>query len=49
MDSDTDFSSDNDYDEFANDSPVVCDMLQPIKFEAAFTAAEIHGKKRSYL
>ena len=41
MDSDIDFSSDSDYDEFANIISFVDDILQPFQFEPIFTAAKI--------
>ena len=37
MDSETDFSSDSNYDEFANEIPFVGDILQPFQFEPVFT------------
>ena len=40
MDSETDFSSDSDYDEFANEILFVGDILQPFQFKSIFTAAE---------
>ena len=33
MDSETDFSSTNDYDECANEIPFVGDILQPFQFD----------------
>ena len=45
MDSETDFSSDSDYYEFANEIHFVGDILQPFQFEPIFTAAEIQAKK----
>ena len=33
IDSETDFSSTNDYDECANEIPFVGDILQPIQFD----------------
>ena len=39
-DSETDFSTDSDYSEFANEIPFVGNILQPFQFEASFTAAE---------
>ena len=41
MDSETDFSSDSDYDEFSNKIPFVGDILQTFHFEPIFTPAEI--------
>ena len=38
MDSETDFSTDSDIDEF------VGDILQPFQFKLVFTAAEIQAK-----
>ena len=40
MDSETDFSSDSDCDEFANEIPTVGDILQLFHFKPVFTAAE---------
>ena len=45
MHSETDFSSDSDYNEFANEMPTVGDILQLFQFEPVFTAAEIQAKK----
>ena len=45
MDSDTDFSSDSDYEEFANELLFVGDILQVFQFEPVSTAAEIQTKK----
>ena len=45
MDSETDFSGDSDYDEFANEIPFVSDILQPFQFELVFTAAELQANK----
>ena len=45
MDSETDFFSDSDCDEFANETPFVRNILQPFQFKPIFTAAEIHIKK----
>ena len=45
MDSETDFSSDNDYNEFANEIPFVGNILQLFQFETVFTAVEIQDKK----
>ena len=45
MDSETDFSSDSDYD---NEIVFVDDILQPFQFEPIFTAAEIQAKKPSF-
>ena len=42
--SDTDFSSDSDYDEFSNEITFVSDILQTFQFEPVFTAAEIQAK-----
>ena len=44
MDSETDFSSDSDCDEFANEIPFVGDVLQPFQFERVFTADDIQVK-----
>ena len=33
MDSEPDFSSDSDYNEFANQIPFMTDILQPFQFE----------------
>ena len=41
MDSETDFSSNSDYDELANEILFVGDIVQPFQFEPVFTAAEI--------
>ena len=41
MDSETDFSSDSDYNEFAHEILFVGDILLPFQFEPVFTAAEI--------
>ena len=46
MDSERDFSSNSDYDEFANEIPFVGDILQLFQFEPVFTAAEIRDEKR---
>ena len=43
MDQDTYFSSDSDYDEFANEIPFVDDVLQSFQFEPVFIAAEIQA------
>ena len=45
MDSETDFSSDSDYDEFAEEIPFVGNILQPFQNEPVFTAAEIQANK----
>ena len=45
MDPETVFSSDCDYDEFANEIPFVGDILQPFQLEPIFTVAEIQAKK----
>ena len=45
MDSETDFSNNSNYDEFANEISFVSDILQPYQFEPVFTAAEIQAKK----
>ena len=45
MDSETDFSSDSDYDEFAYEILFVGDILQPFQFKSVFTAAEIQSIK----
>ena len=45
MHSETDFSSDSDYNEFANEMPTVGDILQLFQFEPVFIAAEIQAKK----
>ena len=44
MDLETDFSSDSDYDEFANEIPFVGDILQPFQFEPVFTDAKTQAK-----
>ena len=44
MDSETDFSSDSHYDEFANEILFVGDILQPFQFGSVFTAAKIQAK-----
>ena len=44
VDSETDFSSDSDYDEFANEISFESNILQPFQFEPVFTAAEIQAK-----
>ena len=41
MDSETDFSSNSDYDEFANEILFVGSIVQPFQFKPVFTAAEI--------
>ena len=41
MGSTTDFSSDHDYEEFANEIPLMGDILQSFQFEPVFTATEI--------
>ena len=46
MDSETDFSSDSDCDEFATEIPFVGDILQPYQFYLVSTAAEIQAKKK---
>ena len=46
MDSETNISSDSNYNEFANEVPFVGNILQPFESEAIFTAAEIWTKKR---
>ena len=46
MESETDFSSDSDYEEFANEILIVVDILQPFQFEPFFTAAEIQDLKK---
>ena len=45
MDSDTDFSSDTNYDEFANEVLFDGYIPQPFQFELVFTATEIQAKK----
>ena len=45
QDSETDFSSDSDYDQFANEIPFVSNILQPFQFEAVFPAGVIQAKK----
>ena len=45
MDSETNFSSESDYDEFVNEIPFVGDILQLFQFELVFTAAEIQAKE----
>ena len=42
MDSETDFSSDSNYDEFANEIPFVGDILQLFKFEPINIQAKKH-------
>ena len=44
MDPETDFPSDCDYDEFANEIRFVGDILQPFQLEPIFTTAEIQAK-----
>ena len=44
VESETDFSSDSDYDEFANEISFESNILQPFQFEPVFTAAEIQAK-----
>ena len=44
MDSETDFSRDGGYDEFANEIPFVGNILQPFQFESIFTDTEIQAK-----
>ena len=41
MGSTTDFSSDSDYDEFANEIPLMGDIMQLFQFEPVFTATKI--------
>ena len=46
MDLETDFSSDSDYAEFANETSFAGDILQLFLYEPTFTAAEnIQAKK----
>ena len=45
IDSKSDFSSDSDYDEFANEMSFVDDILQPFQFEPVLTIAEIQVKR----
>ena len=45
MDSETAFSSDSDYDEFANEILSEGNILQLCQFKPIFTAAEILAKK----
>ena len=45
MDSEIDFSTDSDYDEFANEILFVGDNLVPFLFKPVFTAAEIQNNK----
>ena len=45
MDSDTDFSSDSDYSELADEILLVGDILQPFQSEHISKAAEIQAKK----
>ena len=45
MNSETDFSSDRNYAEFANEIPFVGEILQPFLFEPILTAAAIQAKK----
>ena len=40
-DSETDFSSDSDYDEMANEIPFLSNILHPFQFEPVLTAAEL--------
>ena len=44
MDSETDFSSDSNYNEFANEIPFVGDIILPFQFEQVFTDVEIQAK-----
>ena len=44
-DSETDFSSDSNYVEFANEITYVGNIMQPFQFEPIFTTAEIQQKK----
>ena len=44
MDSETDFSSDSDYDEFVTEIQFAGDILQPCQFESVFTAAKTQVK-----
>ena len=48
IDSETDFSSDSNYDEYASEILFVGDILQPFQFETIFTAAEIQGRKELF-
>ena len=41
IDSETDFPSDSDYDEVANDIPFMGNILQQFQFEPVFTVAEL--------
>ena len=43
--SETDFSTNSNYDEFANELPFVGDILQSFQFEPLFAAAKIQAKK----
>ena len=45
MDWETDFSSDTDYDEFADEIPYVGNILEPFQFYPVFTAAKIQDFK----
>ena len=45
MDSDTDYSSNSDYDEFSNEITFVSNILQSFEVELSFTAAEIQTQK----
>ena len=42
--SETDFYSNSDYDEFANEIPFAGNILQLFQFEPIFTATEIQDK-----
>ena len=44
-DSETDFSSDSDYDEFANEILFMGNIRQLFQFEPVFTVAEIQVKQ----
>ena len=46
MDWERDFSSNSDYNKFANETLLVGNILQVFQFEPIFTAAEIQAKKR---
>ena len=45
MDSEIDFSSNSDYDEFANEILFVGNILQPFQFEPIFIQAVIQAEK----
>ena len=45
MDSETEVSSDSDYDAFANEIPFVGNILQTFQFEPVYTATELQAKE----